>query len=227
MSGPKRPIGAVVYSLFAQTRCEDQYVSSVDLSGPIRDPIDKVDRSLPVRLLERKISMLKRVIIGVIALIAILLIVGYLLPRNFSVSRSNFINAEANEIFASVADLRSWPEWTPWNHEMDPTLEYQYSGPDSQVGFISSWTSEKSGSGTLEITSAEEGRGIVYLLSFEGETPADGVVQITAMKGGCEVLWKMSGAAAPPLGPYFLLMIDSLIEADFEACLAGLKERCE
>ena len=202
-------------------------IPAVDVIRFIADPVVMTTGLLTAQSMDIEVSMFKKVIIAVVVLILVLLVVGYLLPRSYSVSRSSFINAEASKVHASVVDLRSWPEWTPWNQEMDPTLKYEYSGPDSQVGSISSWTGEKSGPGSLEITSAEEGRGIVYILTFEGNPPADGVVQITPMKGGCEVFWKMSGETEPPLGPYFQLLFDALLGADFEACLAGLKERCE
>jgi len=167
--------------------------------------------------------MLKKIAIVVLVVAILLLVVGYLLPREYSISRSNFIAASADKIYASVVDLRSWPGWTPWNEEMDPTIEYTYSG--SGVGSVSSWTSDIIGVGYLEVTSAEEGRGIVYELHFEGYPPADGVVQITQMKGGCEVMWKMSGEGVPPIEPYYILMMDWMIGNNFEQCLAGLKER--
>ena len=167
--------------------------------------------------------MLKKIAIVVLVVAILLLVVGYLLPREYSISRSNFIAASADKIYASVVDLKSWPEWTPWNEKMDPTIKYEYSG--SGVGSVSSWTSDNIGVGFLEVTSAEEGRGIVYELNFEGYPPANGVVQITQMKGGCEVLWKMSGEAVPPIGTYIILMMDSMMGNDFEQCLEGLKER--
>ena len=167
--------------------------------------------------------MLKKIAIVVLVVAILLLVVGYLLPRTYLICRSSFIEASADKIYASVIDLKSWPEWTPWNEEMDPTIQYTYSG--SGVGSVSRWTSDNIGVGYLEVTSTEEGRGIVYELHFEGSAPADGVVQITQMKGGCEVMWKMSGEGVPPIEPYFILMMDWMIGKDFEQCLAGLKER--
>jgi len=171
--------------------------------------------------------MLKKILIVLAILIGIIVIGGYLLPLNYSVSRTKFINAEADTVHASVANLKSWPQWTPWNHQLDPTLQFQYSGPDSQVGSISTWTGEKAGSGLIEIISAESGRGIVYKFSFDDYPPAEGVIQITPMKGGCEVFWKVSGELVPPLGGWFRPLIDSMIGSDFEKGLDGLKIRCE
>ena len=79
----------------------------------------------------------------------------------------------------------------------------------------------------MEITSAEAGRGIVYEFSIKDFPPADGVIQITAMKGGCEVFWKLSGELNPPLGGWFRPLIDSMLGSDFEEGLKGLKTLCE
>jgi hypothetical protein len=100
------------------------------------------------------------------------------------------------------------------------------SGPEDGVGSSYSWSGDQLGEGVLEITSSEMGRGIVYLLHFEGAPTADGVVQITPMKGGCEVLWKMSGDTSRPLGPYLVPWMDSFIGSDFEEGLKGLQEKC-
>jgi hypothetical protein len=170
--------------------------------------------------------MVKKILLTLGLLLGLFLALGYLLPVSYTVTRTLFIEAEADRIHTQLADLRSWPEWTPWNQQLDPTVRVQFSGPEDGVGSSYSWSGDQLGEGVLEITSSEMGRGIVYLLHFEGAPTADGVVQITSMKGGCEVLWKMSGDTARPLGPYLIPMMDSFIGADFEECLRGLQEKC-
>ncbi|RTZ88643.1 MAG: polyketide cyclase, partial [Planctomycetota bacterium] len=49
--------------------------------------------------------MLKKIAIVVLVLAILFLVVGYLLPREYSISRSNFIAASADKIYASVVDL--------------------------------------------------------------------------------------------------------------------------
>lgn len=170
--------------------------------------------------------MVKKILLALALLLGLFLLLGSLLPASYSVTRSLFIEAEADQIHSHLVDLRSWPEWTPWNQHLDPTVRFQYSGPEDGVGSSYSWSGDQLGEGVLEITSSEVGRGIVYLLHFEGAPTADGVVQITPMKGGCEVLWKMSGDTSRPLGPYLVPWMDSFIGSDFEEGLKGLQEKC-
>lgn len=169
-------------------------------------------------------SVLKKVLLVILGVVTVLLVAGFILPADYAVSRTAFITASADEIHEVVADLRSWSRWTVWNDQLDPTLEVEYSIGASPVGSSFTWTGDALGVGSLEIISAEEGRGIVYLLAFEGGSPAEGVIQITQMKGGSEVLWKFSGIADPPLGPYMIGWIESMIDSDFETGLKNLQE---
>lgn len=170
-------------------------------------------------------NIAKKILLTLSLLLVLFLLLGSLLPGSYSVTRTLFIEAQADRIHALLADLRSWPEWTPWNQQLDPTVRFQFSGAQG-VGSSYSWQGDQLGKGVLEITSSERGRGVVYLLRFEGTPPADGVIQITPMKGGCEVLWKMSGDTSRPLGPYLVPMMDSFIGDDLEQCLKGLQEQC-
>lgn len=173
----------------------------------------------------KRLSTAKKVVLGLMLIPILLLVLGSLLPREYSVQRTVFIPADAEMIHESVVDLRVWPEWTPWNSQLDPTLVYTYEGGEPGVGFRSRWTGESAGKGTLEITSAEKGRGIVYVMEFEGFPPLDGVIDIRAMKGGSTIMWKMSGELEPPLGGWLSMTMDSALGADMEKALAGLEKR--
>jgi len=166
----------------------------------------------------------KKIILVLMFMPVLILLLGFLLPTDYSVQRTVFIEADAEAIHESVVDLRAWPEWTPWNSQLDPTLVYTYDG-EPGVGFRSRWTGESAGKGSLEITSAEPGRGIVYEMQFEGFPPLDGVIDLQATKGGTSVTWKMSGNLNPPLGGWLSLTMDSALGSDMEKALDGLTKR--
>jgi uncharacterized protein YndB with AHSA1/START domain len=177
---------------------------------------------LPKR--SKGLSTPKKIILALMLTPLFLLLIGFALPSDYSVQRTVFIPADAEAIHESVVDLRVWPEWTPWNSQLDPTLVYTYEG-EPGVGFRSRWTGEDAGKGTLEITSAEPGRGIVYVMKFEGYPPMDGVIDLQANKGGTTVTWKMSGKMNPPMGGWLSMMMDSALGADIEKAFAGLTKR--
>ncbi len=178
-------------------------------------------------MIDGEVEMLKKVLLVILGVILVLVACSYILPDQYSVSRITFIAATAEEVHEVVSDLTTWQEWTVWNKSLDPGLEVEYSIKESVVGSSSSWTGDSMEPGTMEIISAEPGRGIVYTLEFEGMPAAQGVIQITQMKGGSEVLWMMDGIAMPPLGPYMIGFIESIIGNDFDAGLKNLKERLQ
>ena len=68
----------------------------------------------------------------------VIVTVAFVVPKVFLSSayaseRSAEIAAPAAEIHAVISDL-TWKEWTVWNEEIDPTVEYTYLGEPGQVG---------------------------------------------------------------------------------------------
>jgi hypothetical protein len=76
---------------------------------------------------------LKRAVLTVAAIIALLLGIGLLLPSGFKVQRSVVVNAPAARVYPLIADPRQWKNWAVWN-QRDPAMQMQYSGPDSGTG---------------------------------------------------------------------------------------------
>ena len=140
-----------------------------------------------------------------------MLLIGFALPGDYRF-REPSLSRDAEAIHECCRP-ESIPEWTPGSL-VDPTLVYTYEG-EPGVGFRSRWTGEKAGKGTLEITSAEPGRGIVYVMKFEGFPPMDGVT-ISAPTRWNHGDLKMSGTMDPPLGGWLSMTMDPALGADIE-----------
>src|SRR5687767_4136933 len=112
-------------------------------------------------------KMLKWLLITVATLAAIFLIGGLLMPKKWTVSESITIKAPAATIYGQVANLRNWQNWSAWTQDKDPTQVYTYEGPDMGVGAKWSWTSQKMGSGWLQIVKADVEEGIEYDLFID------------------------------------------------------------
>jgi hypothetical protein len=104
---------------------------------------------------------------GVIVLAA-LAALGFALPDEVVIERSAVIPAEPGAIHPHVSTLKSWPEWTPWSTENDPTADFQFSGADSGVGSKWSWKGDKFEQGELEIVESDPAKGIRYKLAMAG-----------------------------------------------------------
>lgn len=171
---------------------------------------------------------LKRVVVAVVGLVALLLVIGLLLPSGFKVQRSMQIAAPPAKVYPLIADPRQWKNWSVWN-QRDPAMQMQYSGADSGAGAKWSWQSKTEGNGAMEFTAAVPNERIVYALSFPdmGMT-SRGELQLVPEGTGTRVTWTNEGdMGGNPINRYFGVMMDSLVGPDFEAGLNNLKAAAE
>lgn len=173
-------------------------------------------------------KVLKYILIGLVALVAIYLILCLIGPKDFAVSRSTTINAEQDVVFEQVAELKNWGNWSPW-HEMDPDMEITYGESTRGEGASYSWTGEKAGEGSLETIEFAEGTLIKNKLDFGAMGIATTEWTFASTDSGIETTWSMTGD-----NPFlfrgmlvFMNIDEAIIGKDFEKGLAKLKEYAE
>ncbi len=164
----------------------------------------------------------------VLALVVLVLVIGQLSPKTFTVARAIDIAAPVDKVYALVEDPRQWARWTVWN-QRDPAMQMSYSGAASGAGAAWSWTSASEGSGRMTFTAAQPDQRVAYDLSFpDFDTPARGDLVFAAVPGGTRVTWTMHGEmGANPLFRWFALVMDRMVGPDFDAGLANLKREAE
>jgi uncharacterized protein YndB with AHSA1/START domain len=172
--------------------------------------------------------MLKKILIGVFALAAILLLVGFLLPRHVTTVRTAEIAAAPERIFPLVATPAEWKRWSAWNRR-DPAMQIDYAGPPAGVGAAWSWKSESEGNGSMTFTEVEPPRRVAYELRFEGyEEPSRGEIALEPAGGGTRVSWTMhADMGGGPVGRWFGVFLPAMVGKDFDAGLEGLKRLAE
>ena len=171
---------------------------------------------------------LKRVAFAVVAVIALLLVIGLLLPSGFKVQRSVQIAAPASKIYPLVADPRQWKQWTVWNRR-DPAMQMTYSGAASGVGAKWSWQSKTEGNGQMEFIAAIPNERIDYTLAFpEFGMNSRGQLLLVPEGGGTRVTWTNEGdMGGSPINRYLGLLMDRMVGPDFEGGLTNLKGLAE
>jgi len=174
-------------------------------------------------------KVLANIFVVLLAIITVLLLVGLFLPRHYRVERSVSINAKLDSVYPLLSGLRHWPEWTVWNQEMDPAVQFTYDSPDSGTGAGYHWTGPKLGRGALKLTKAEPDKGVWYDLEFnDGQFQSSGSLQLRSGADGVQVVWVNEGDLGKnPVNRYIGLMMDRTIGADFEKGLANLKSKAE
>ncbi|MEC8495380.1 MAG: SRPBCC family protein [Planctomycetota bacterium] len=151
----------------------------------------------------------------------------FFLSSSYASERSTVIAAPPSEIHAVISDLTTWKDWTIWNAEIDPTVEYGFLGEPGQVGQSMTWVGEELGEGAMTIRSVSDER-VTYTLEFAGMAPANVEFELAAKGDVTAVRWAMSGEMeGPPHLRWIALMMDALNGPAFEQGLANLKVRLE
>jgi len=95
--------------------------------------------------------MILKILIGVVAVIAIILVAAATRPADFRVERSATLSASPEALFEHVNDHHKFAVWNPFL-KLDPNVKNTYSGPASGVGAVCAWDGNKDvGAGSCTI----------------------------------------------------------------------------
>ncbi|UIR54997.1 SRPBCC family protein [Sphingobacterium sp. SRCM116780] len=177
-------------------------------------------------------KILKRILIGLLVLVAILLVTALFIKKDYAVKREITINKPNQEVFDYIKYLRNQDFFSKWAM-MDPNMQKTYSGTDGTVGFISAWDSklDSVGKGEQEILKIDNGKRIDFeirfIKPFESKDKAYMItepVSPTATK----VSWGFDGHMNYPMNLMLLCMdFDKMLGGDLEVGLQRLKTNLE
>ena len=173
--------------------------------------------------------LLRNILFGLVALVAVLAIVGMFLPRYVSVERDVIIEASAEEVFPHINSLQAFSEWSPWGG-IDPDMVLEFSGPEEGVGNVMVWSSDDRnvGSGRQEIVEVAENESVRTALDFGDMGTAEAWWRMTPDGDGTRVVWGLTAdMGGGPVGRWFGLMMDGMVGADYELGLAQLQAAVE
>ncbi|WP_313806260.1 SRPBCC family protein [Flavobacterium sp.] len=113
-------------------------------------------------------KILKGILLFVVGVIALFLIAGLFVAKDYAVEKEVTINKPEAEVFSYVKHLKNQDNFSVWN-KMDPNSKKDYKGTDGQVGFIAAWDSENPqvGKGEQEIVNIVDNERIDIKLRFK------------------------------------------------------------
>ena len=175
---------------------------------------------------------MKKILIGLLVVIVLLVVVGFVLPTEYEIEERVTIQADAARVHELVGELKRWKEWSPWEQE-DPSIVTTFGPTTTGVGASQTWTSE-SGDGELKFTQCDPATGIAYDMAFiMGETraPSTSAMKYVVAEGSTEVVWTMEGDVRdfmpPVVGGYMNIFMKMSIASMFEQGLTKLKTVAE
>ena len=169
---------------------------------------------------------LKNIVFIVVCLIVLLILVGFLLPREVHVERSSVVEAPPNVVYDMLISPKVFHEWSPWA-DLDTTMTPEHFGPESGVGAGFTWSSEQDnvGNGTYEISNVVQDQRVDVDLDFGEMGTSQSAYILEPAEGGTRVTWTMdTDLGMNPISRYFGLMMDSWVGGDYEKGLKNLQE---
>ena len=131
--------------------------------------------------------MIKKILLGLAAVIAVFLAYAATRPADFRVERSATLAASPAALFAHVNDHRKFNTWNPFL-KVDPNVKVTYSGPSAGVGAVSSWDGNSDiGAGSATIIESKPGELVRMRMDWKRPMEGTSTVDFTF------VTWAMYG----------------------------------
>jgi uncharacterized protein YndB with AHSA1/START domain len=174
--------------------------------------------------------MVLKILLVVLAFVAVILIYAATKPSTFHVERTVTINASPEKVFPLINDLHNWPRWAPQDRE-DPTIKRTFSDVTSGVGATSSWSgSGNTGQGLMTITESDPPKSVTIAVDWQRPFAVRNIneFRLEPDGSGSRVTWGMTG---PNLFIMKLMSVftntDRMMGQHFEHGLQNLKADAE
>ncbi|MCX6352439.1 MAG: SRPBCC family protein [Bacteroidetes bacterium] len=176
-------------------------------------------------------KIVKKILIGIVGLVALLLIVALFVKGEYSVVKEVTINKPKQDVFNYIKILRNQDHFSVWNMK-DPNAKMETKGTDGTVGAISSWDSDNKevGKGEQEIKKIVDGERVDMELRFKKPFEAtDQAFFTTETEGtGTKVKWGFNGKMPYPMNLMCLFMdMEKMLGPDLQKGLDNLKVELE
>ncbi|WP_250461995.1 SRPBCC family protein [Microbulbifer litoralis] len=170
-----------------------------------------------------------RWILYILVFLALLVLAGFLFPRQVTLERSVYIAKPPEAVFPYLNNFRNFNRWSPW-HQLDPETDYEYSGPAEGVGAAMRWSSENPsvGSGSQKIVASEPDSLVRTELDFGEQGTADAELRLQPQGGGTNVTWWFSTEmGAGPVARWMGLLVERMVGNSYQQGLDKLKRVVE
>lgn len=159
-----------------------------------------------------------------LAIVAILIIVMFLMGKAYHFEKSIVINAPAEKVYAQINSTKAINQWNPWM-KLDPNLKVTYSGNPGQIGDKYCWEgNDEVGSGCQEITALvpnqKQSTKMIFYKPFESDATSN--IILTPEGNSTKVTWDMDCELDYPMNLMKLFM-DGQMDKSYGDGLNALK----
>ena len=177
-------------------------------------------------------KIVKKILLGIVALIVVLLVIGIFSRKDYRLHRDIIIAKPKQEVFDYVKMLKNETQYNVWAMK-DPAAKIEYKGTDGTPGFIYYWNSQSDevGEGEQEITKVIDGESVASDLRFVRPFEGKAYTQVSTEATGSnqtKVTWFFQSSMAYPMNVMLLFMdMEGMLGKDLEKSLVNLKANLE
>jgi len=174
--------------------------------------------------------MLKKVLLGLVAIFAVFGAVVALQPSEFRIARTAIVAAPAPDVFAQVNDFHNWEAWSPWA-KLDPAAKATFEGPAEGQGAVFVWSgNDKIGEGRMTLTESRPAELVRIKVDFVKPFAGTSNSEFAFKPAGNQtaVTWSTSGQHNFISKAMCMFMsMDKMLGGDMEKGLAQMKSVAE
>ena len=170
---------------------------------------------------------MQKLLYGVGALAALLILIGFALPRTHRTETTIEVDAHPATVFALLNDFRRMVLWSPLT-DTDPNAQILYTGGATGVGATMSWDGAIVGRGTQTIVASRPYEHLDIVISPGEPGEARSYFDLSAGTGTTVVSWTFEADYGMNIvARYFASMLGSVVAHDYQRGLENLKELAE
>ena len=175
----------------------------------------------------KRIHIVQKVLYGGGVFIALLLVIGIVLPSQSRFVVTTDIDAPRATVFALVNDLRRSDLWSPIT-ATDSNARVIFSGAARGIGSTITWDGSIVGSGTQQIAESRPNEFVETVINAGESSESRTWFELTDGVGFTRVQWGFEhDYGLNVVGRYFGLIVTGVIRGDYEKGLTGLRELAE
>lgn len=174
-------------------------------------------------------TVIKIIVIILVALTVTFYAGAYLLPGEARVERSAVIAAPPEKVFALIGDLRRVPEWSPWV-TVDPAVTFTFDGPEQGgIGQVMRWASNNPmvGNGSQTVLAHEPGKRLISALNFGEFGSARSEIELAPAADGTLLTFRVHSPLPGVVDRWAGLFVDAAVGAELEKSLSNIKQLAE
>jgi uncharacterized protein YndB with AHSA1/START domain len=169
---------------------------------------------------------LKWILIVLLALLVLIVGIGFIMPKEVTVTTTEEINVPPAKVFHFVAGFVDRTAWDPWIKD-DTAAQTTFDLKAGYVGSKYSWEGPKVGTGMMVVDSIVPGSYLLNSVSFAKGMTIPEEWTFTPTEQGTKLTWTITMSSGSPVGRIMNSMFKGMIQKTIDNGKVVLKNYLE